>query len=573
MRSSKTETGKTSPAHKAKKLFGSAVGMAVAALAIGSSHGCVPSGEPNSSSQTNWFRHCVSDAECGMLECICGACTTLCKQNDDCSDDAGLCLRLSDERSKTFCEGSKLTSPVCVQSCSLDSPCPEGATCKDSICQILPPPDVVVQVDPAARHQVLIGFGASLAYSEGVIVDRPDREELYDEFFNEIGAEALRVTNFYEPGREADLERPAQVIDAARERLGFDPAVFMTSGSPPAALKANGSKACEGAEETCTLATLEDGSFNYAGFAQFWRDSVEAYSNAGVKPTYISIQNNPNWTPPAGISGDACRLIPEEGTMLVGEEGAQVEARFAGYLEAATAVQEALADLPGPPALFGPETTSLNAVPRYEPVFASGIFSAIAIHLYGVDTVEPNTDELNAVRALSSYYALPVVQSEMLAQGLETAALLHHSTVEADAAAYIQNDFVSWVDSDNVNALVQLQETGFVRQGPFYALQHFAKNTAPGWVRVDAFASTPGILASAWTSPNEDALTIILINQGTSALLTELDLGDLLEAFPTSSLSQTTFDTTVTHSDLGALADDLRLEIPARAIITIALEG
>lgn len=536
------------------------------------SNACLPAGEPQSSSQTNWFRHCKADTECGDLQCICGACTTLCSEGTDCRQEGSLCLTLSDERADSFCDGAALTKPVCVQSCE-ELSCSAGTSCKEGVCQVLPVPDAIVTVDLTERYQTLIGFGASLSYAENLIAGREDREDLFDTLFRELGVDTIRLVNRFEAGREGNLDVTSEIIEAATSRIGRTPTLMMTSGSPPAELKANGAKLCNGEEESCTLNQTDDGSFNYQGFAEFWRASLDAYAAVGVEPDFVSIQNNSNWTPPEGNSGDACRFLPEEGTMLVGQSGSEVEARFPGYVEAARAVLAELEGLANVPGLFGPETTSLNAVPRYEPVFAAGLLSAVAIHLYGAGLNNPRTDEMNAVRALATYYDLPVVQSEAMSQGLETAVLIHHSTVEANAAAYLQNDFIGGADAlePNLNALVLLQDEGFIRQGPFYAMQHFASGTDPGWLRVGASASG-GLLASSWISPNESALSLILINPTEAPLRTLVERAELASAYESSEVTQTIFNATLDHAELGALAADGWIEVPAQAIVTIAFE-
>lgn len=529
---------------------------------------CVSPSEPQSSSQTNWYRRCRSDAECGDLECLCGACSARCSQRNECREDGSVCLTVSDERAATFCEGVALMQAVCAQSCDGED-CPEGTSCKAGVCQVLPTPDSLVTIDLSGRYQTLIGFGASLAYAERDIVGRDDQDALYDALFSELGVDTIRLVNHFEPGREAELETPAQIIEAATDRLGGTPTLLMTSGSPPAGLKANGTKLCDGSESTCTLAKLEDGSFNYQGFAEFWRDALEAYRAVGIEPDFVSIQNNPNWSPPEGSAADACRFLPVEGTTTI--EGQEVE--FPGYVEAARAVRAAWADLEDAPPLFGPETTSLEAVPRYEPVFAAGLLSSVAVHLYGTTTEDPRTDAMNAVRALATYYGIPLIQSEMMAEGLQTAVLIHHVTVEANAAAYLQNDFISRANAlnPNQNALIRLETSGFVRQSAYYALQHFARRTEAGWVRVGAHADGGGLLASAWISPGDTALTLILINPTQGALRTQIDLGELRGEFGTSDVAQTIFRETVEHRELGKLSEDGLIEIPGQAALTVAL--
>lgn len=523
--------------------------------------------EPQSNSQTNWYRTCKSSVECGDLECICGACTTLCSDLTDCREESSLCLAITDSRADSFCAGAALTTPVCVQTCD-DTSCPQGTTCKEGVCLIEPPPDSVVTVDLTERYQTVVGFGASFAYAEGRIIGHENQDELYELLFRDLGVDAIRIANHFEAGKENNFETSKVLLDALVERIGRMPTILMTAASPPGVLKANGTKTCDGDEGSCTLAILEDGSFDYAGFAQHWRESLEAYAEAGIRPDYVSIQNNPNWSPPEGNVGDACRLLPEEGTTEL--EGAEV--RLAGYLEAARAVLGAIEDLPDAPKLFGPETTTLNAVPRYEPVFAAGVLSAVAIHMYGANIENPRRDEMNVVRALATQYGLPVIQSEAMTEGLETATLIHHAVVEGNAAAYMQNDFISPAGAldPNQNALIQLEEEGFTIQGPYYAMQHYAAHTDPGWRRVFAQAVGGGLLASAWIAPDEEALTIVLVNTGMTSLVTHLDLAAERASFSSSAITQTIFTPALEHSARGALPDDGRIEIPAQSTVTVA---
>ena len=53
-------------------------------------------------------------------------------------------------------------------------------------------------IDPAARYQTLVGFGASLAYADDVIVARSDKDALYDLLFADSGLDALRLRNRYD---------------------------------------------------------------------------------------------------------------------------------------------------------------------------------------------------------------------------------------------------------------------------------------------------------------------------------------------------------------------------------------
>src|SRR6185295_10587609 len=108
-----------------------------------------------------------------------------------------------------------------------------------------------------------------------------------------------------------------QLVGAARTSLGRTPTIFMTSWSPPPALKASGAAVCSGNTDSCTLSKTPAGAFDYAGFGAYWRGAVDAYAAVGVVPDYIGIQNNPNWVPAPSLPGEACFFLPFEGTAPV----------------------------------------------------------------------------------------------------------------------------------------------------------------------------------------------------------------------------------------------------------------
>src|SRR5690606_3381819 len=103
-----------------------------------------------------------------------------------------------------------------------------------------------------------------------------------------------------------------------------------------------GERSCGGNYDTCTLARLDDGSFDYEGFANYLRTSVEAYVEAGVPLDFLGIQNHPNLVPLLEDAGEACRFLPEEGTETVTVDGVDVDVPIAGYREALAAVRAAL---------------------------------------------------------------------------------------------------------------------------------------------------------------------------------------------------------------------------------------
>lgn len=521
-----------------------------AALALGACSS--PPSSPQAGGQTNWLVACDSSETCGGLECICGACTVACDTDSACAGLPGAaCIAPGEEGAIALCGGQAAGRGMCL-------PREQAAR---------------VTVDLGARHQTLVGFGASMAYADDTIVAHPKKRALYDLLFAESGFDMLRLRNRYESPSGAELRAAREIVTAAAERLGRMPLLFMTSGTPPAALKANGSRTCAGDDATCTLRALPDGRFDYAGFAAHWRASLEAYADGGISPDYLSIQNNPNWVPPADGRNEACRFLPEEGRATVTVGGMATEVAYPGYSEALSAVRGAIGDMPVMPRLGAPEVSGLRAVGDYLPLLEASAFDAFALHLYGQSAAAVDLATLEAVRDLAKQHGRPVFQTEMQAGGIETAVLIHHALTAGGASAYLQNDIVAMTPETSDVSLVKFTDDGFAPQGPYYALSHYAKSTDPGWVRVDAASDAADLLATAWFAPDERALTVVLVNPGAEGLDAVVALPDALRyRVVRSEVTRTVFEGSERAAAHGELPVSGGVRLPPGSILTIALE-
>lgn len=539
---------------------------ALVLLSLSSLISCTPPSGPETGSQTNWGRVCDSDDECDGLACICGACTEICDGEENaCSAIPGAtCMAPTNTGAISVCGGSTPPSPLCLVACQSDADCAGAAACVAGVCTPTRVSSIRVTVDAKTRFQELVGFGASLAYDEDTLARHPSKEALFDLFFAEAGFSVLRFRNRYEDGNDADLASTQEIVTAAEARLGRRPLLLATASSPPAFLKANGSRSCSSNPLTCTLVQREDGSFDYEGFANHWRASLEAHARMGIAPDFINIQNHPNWLP-GEPEGDACRFLPTEGTTSVEIDGAPVEVRYPGYLEALAAVRAAIADLPNRPGITAPETTGVQSLSEYAAALDPETFDVLALHLYGVNPTSVDPNAFQTVSELGRSYARPVFQTETRTGGMETALLVHHATTRAGASVYLQNDLVSPRDQEG-HALVRLTDEAFEVQGPFHALAHFAKHTGPGWVRIGADNDSSELLSSAWLSPDERSVSVVLVNPTEEDLQAELALGAALRS---SHVTRTVFDGVERSASLGPLPAARLVRVPARSIATI----
>jgi glucuronoarabinoxylan endo-1,4-beta-xylanase len=323
--------------------------------------------------------------------------------------------------------------------------------------------------------------------------------------------------------------------------------------------------------ETCTLVQLPSGAFDYAGLAAHWLSSLQAYADVGVVPDYIGLQNNPDFVPPAWMPGEGCRFLPAEGTTTEWVDGADVTVDYPGFAEALDAVLDQLAALSSPPKIAAPEASTLASVADYTAELDLSQVDAIAHHLYGTDPAAIDRDALEALSELGRDAALPLFQTEMESDGLGTAVLMHYALAVEGASAYLHSILVrpDAMPTASAGTLVSLGDESFTLEAPYHAMRHFAYYTDPGWSRAEATSDTEELLASAWVSPDNDALTIVLVNAGATDLATQIDLGEPVTM--NSAVTRTVFEGVERSADLGPLSPEGIVRVPSHTILTVAL--
>jgi len=427
-----------------------------------------------------------------------------------------------------------------------------------------------VTVDVDTRHQDLVGFGASVAYGEGQITAHPQQAKLYGAIFSDLGLDILRFRNRFQHVGDDDLKTAGQLVSAGNSALGRSLGVFMSTWSPPAALKANNALVCSGNAPTCTLIRNAAGAFDYAGLADYWTGSLAAYAKVGVVPDYIGIQNNPNYIPSSAESNEACRFLPTEGSIMVPSGATTVTAKYPGLAQAQTALVDALSGLANRPKLLAPESSDFVSAVDYVTSLDVAKTDAFAHQLYGVDPAAVDLDGLAAMGKLAAQSNRPVFVTEMQADGFDTALLIHYATVVEGASAYLQAALTGPVSGPltNTQALIGIDTASFRIQDPYHAMRHFAENTDPGWTRVDAGAAANALLVSAWQSPTGQDLTLVLINSHSVEVSARLKLpGD----WSSSRVIRSVFSGIERYKVLGALSSEGIVRLPPASVVTVAL--
>jgi O-glycosyl hydrolase len=530
---------------------------------------CEPDTVPQTTdSQTNWLKSCSVDSDCGAYSCVCNVCTLPCGSDDACADAPGsVCVEAGDPGAVAVCGGSAAPSfGLCLPLCGATS-CASGQMCVAGVCTSAPERRETVTVSTGTRYQSLIGFGAAVAFGEADIVNHPESAAFYRAAFADLGLDLIRLRNRYGRSGDDDLSTSTSLVDGAAEALGRPPVVLLSSWSPPASLKANASVTCR-AGDACTLRSTVNG-FDYAGFGAYWRAAIDAYDAAGIVPDYVGIQNNADWQPSSGTLNEACKFLPVEGTGTTIVNGVPVNVEYAGYAEALAATLEAFEGLAVPPAILAPEASDFENLADYLNAVPPASVAALAHHLYGVDSTDIDSTALTNLGELGASMGKPIIQTEMQADGFDTAVLVHHVLAVEGGSAYVQAALTGSYTGPytNPHALLGISATDFSLLEPYHAVRHFALHTDPGWTRVDAVSTRPNVLASAWVSPAQDAITVVLVNQGLGEHAMELTVD---AAFATANVTRTVFDGSERFADLGALPREGVVVVPPRSVVTVA---
>jgi glucuronoarabinoxylan endo-1,4-beta-xylanase len=426
---------------------------------------------------------------------------------------------------------------------------------------------VTVTVTPATTYQTLEGFGAAVAWYQSNLVAHAKKAEIYKLAFADMGLDILRFRNVYQRSTGSfSITAEKEILDQATASLGRRPKVLLTSWSPPAALKANGTEGCVG-EAACTLKKT-NGQFVYADFATYWSDSITSYRTGGVDPDFISIQNEPDYIP---STWEGCKFEAAE------------TASFPGYGKALSQVVTKIATLSNPPKVIGPETLGVHygKVTTYMAQITKSQLYAAAHHLYemGNDGVwdwrTPGPDSYIAPmqNAAAASTGLPIFQTEFQTDadngtdgGFETAWLIHNSLVEEGVSAWLYWDLV-WDNS----GLIALNGSSYTVRDQYYSMRHYARYTDPGYVRVGASSSNANIRVSAFRSADESKLTLVVLNVGTTEEKLGFDYGSYTPV--SSEVYRTTYRpgsseqwAVLPRVDTGGL-----LTLPSRSVATVAL--
>jgi glucuronoarabinoxylan endo-1,4-beta-xylanase len=433
----------------------------------------------------------------------------------------------------------------------------------------------VGEIDANITHQTIEGFGGAIAFYNNWITAHPYKQEMYTDMFQGLNLGILRLGNWFRYQGTVNFDPDtAEIVSNANRVLGHPVAIEMSSWSPPDFLKSNGTTTGGG-----TL-VMTNGGFAYTQFADYWYDSLMWYKTNGIVPTWISIQNEPDWS----VSYDSCAFHPTEDTMN--------GTNYASYAKALDATYQRLNSLPSPPKVLAPEVVGIgyNDVQNYAAYMNSNSFYGVAHHLYHGGSPDSADSFIPALESLTNVFPdKPKFQTEYgETDMLQTALLINHCMTVENACAYIfwsldwpvggpalVQQENPWNQSSWTNAPpgTPTQSHGYWLTPEYYAMKHFSCFITSGFKRVETPGNDPNLRLSAYLSPDSRRLVEVMINPNSTAFAVTNTINGFTIG---SSMVYQTVGTNAQISQfasLGSAPANLQWSLPGYSITTVVFDA
>jgi glucuronoarabinoxylan endo-1,4-beta-xylanase len=424
-------------------------------------------------------------------------------------------------------------------------------------------------IDMTKTFQTIEGMGGATAFYDTWLRDHPYKQEIYTNVFAGLNLSMLRLGDWYRYQKPlAGFDTAAtDIVSNANRLLGHPVQVFMSSWAPPAFLKNNG----QVGNGNSLLFT--NGSFDYAGFAQYWYDTIGAYRSNGVNLTWISIQNEPDWN----ASYDSCVFHPNED--VVGGTN------YASYSKALNAVYQKLSALPSPPKILAPEVLGIgyNEAQNYAATMSSNSFYGVAHHLYhGSTDGTPDGYRATMLALTNVFPSKPKFMTEFgYTNMMDAACLMHDCFVWEQAVGFNFWSLVWPLNSGLINQENPYNRSSWTNAPPgtptqshgwwyapsYWAMKHYSYYIQPGFKRVSATNTDSNVRLTGWLSPDGSRLVVVLINTNKSTS------SAMNFSFGTFSANQSRVYQTAGANhfqSLGALTNNETL--PPQSITTVVLD-
>ena len=377
-------------------------------------------------------------------------------------------------------------------------------------------PGIIVDLD--TRYQTFDGWGASYTWYGDWLTGNVHAEEVYDWIFEDCGFNILRFRDLnkvigYGGGYEDTTYKSYKAYYNAAVKRGVDPIVMVTSwGQYDRNLDfvAFTEKDDEG-HTYYTLAKDENGEYMYDELADFCVQSIQYFFDAGIPVDYFSISNE---TELQGLHIDEQGNARDEAGFYFGPDENEYHC---AYWKAHIAVYEAFQEAFGEdaPKITGAEVMADTAslMEEYlEPLIeaAPESFDMIPHHLYGSANTPASFSEVYEKFGDYTLWQTEWYNNDYFGHAKVLIDELNYENVNA----YLYWNGV-WPEDDG-NCLIEIggwESNAYVKpRGNHYIMMHFSKFIKNGYTRVETDLNAVNSDVTAFVSPDNDELVLVILN-------------------------------------------------------------
>lgn len=378
--------------------------------------------------------------------------------------------------------------------------------------------DPGITVDLDTRYQTFEGWGASYTWYGDWLTNNVHAEEAYDWIFEDAEFNILRFRDLnkvigYGGGYEDTTYKSYKAYYNAAVKRGVDPIVMVTSwGQYDRNLDfvAFTEKDDEG-HTYYTLAKDENGEYMYDELADFCVQSIQYFFDAGIPVDYFSISNE---TELQGLHIDEQGNARDEAGFYFGPDENECHC---AYWKAHIAVYEAFQEAFGEdaPKITGAEVMADTAslMEEYlEPLIeaAPESFDMIPHHLYGSANTPASFSEVYEKFGDYTLWQTEWYNNDYFGHAKVLIDELNYENVNA----YLYWNGV-WPEDDG-NCLIEIggwESNAYVKpRGNHYIMMHFSKFIKNGYTRVETDLNAVNSDVTAFVSPDNDELVLVILN-------------------------------------------------------------
>ena len=378
--------------------------------------------------------------------------------------------------------------------------------------------DPGITVDLDTRYQTFEGWGASYTWYGDWLTNNVHAEEAYDWIFEDAEFNILRFRDLnkvigYGGGYEDTTYKSYKAYYNAAVKRGVDPIVMVTSwGQYDRNLDfvAFTEKDDEG-HTYYTLAKDENGEYMYDELADFCVQSIQYFFDAGIPVDYFSISNE---TELQGLHIDEQGNARDEAGFYFGPDENEYHC---AYWKAHIAVYEAFQEAFGEdaPKITGAEVMADTAslMEEYlEPLIeaAPESFDMIPHHLYGSANTPASFSEVYEKFGDYTLWQTEWYNNDYFGHAKVLIDELNYENVNA----YLYWNGV-WPEDDG-SCLIEIggwESNAYVKpRGNHYIMMHFSKFIKNGYTRVETDLNAVNSNVTAFVSPDNDELVLVILN-------------------------------------------------------------